>query len=293
MHDIGSQFVTWKVGCGVSVETNSKGGIKLRLRFMNVFLAAVFIALFEMSLVAADTVVVKPDNAALTGWTITSRLGDPVQADAAVEFVSGYERPPAGSGSLFLRVGSGTSDPLPKVYIGTKDYTGLRLDRITQFKLWICPRSWDCRGAQPVTLEIAISKQDKLRLCTFHPWGIDPPGFYGTGVWREVDMLSPDGSWEITNMDGANREGNWRWLVRRYPDAAIAAPPVSDWPYGTLTGAGINIKIGTGKASRPSHSGKAGWRESSGCSANVDKLTIGYRDANGQEVVTTYDFEAE
>ena len=247
----------------------------------------------------AETVIVRPSNAAQLGWVVVSQTGMAVRvsdgssrpSEAVAEFVAGYESPPAGSGSLHLFVGSGEQDPLPKVYVGTNRYVGVRLDRITQFKVWVCPRWWEYGGAQPVTLELAISKDGNLRLCTFYPWGSDPTGYYGRRLWREVDLMSPGGSWEITNMDSTNRKGDWRWLVRRYPEAAVTAPPAKDWPAGTLSGAGVNVKIGAGQAVEANHG--AWWRESSGCNAYVDKLTIGYLDTTGKEVVTTYDFEAE
>jgi hypothetical protein len=249
----------------------------------------------------ADTVVVKPSNLSQTGWVIAHREGNEVRiadgsskpAEAVAQFISGYKAPPAGTGSLRIYVGSGEADPLPKIYVGTNRYAGVRLDQITQFKFWACPRWWCYKGAQPVTVEIATSKGGNLRLCTFYPWGFEPSGYYAKGVWREYDLMTSGGSWEITNVDAADRKGNWAWLVGHYPGATIIAPPAQDWPSGTISGTGLNIKIGAGQAVEMNHNGGAWWRESSGCNACVDKLTIGYTDSTGKEVVTTYDFEAD
>jgi hypothetical protein len=248
---------------------------------------------------SADTVVVKQSNLAETGWVVACRQGAQVgtteggtkAAEAVAEFAGGYATAPSGAGGLHLYVGSGMQDPLPKAYVGTNRFSGIRLDRITQFKLWVCPRWWDYLGAQPVTVEIAVAVKGNIRLCTFYPWGTAPTGYYGKHTWREVSLLGVGGTWELTNTDEGDNYGNWDWLLNRCAGAAIITPAASDWPVGTLTGAGVNIKIGAGKAAATRH--PAWWRESNGCNAYVDMLTIGYRRDDGTEVVTTFDFEPE
>ena len=237
----------------------------------------------------AATVKVTPKTMASAGWQVAvQEAGDD---SVGYEFASGYGTPPAGSGSFHLWVGYCCADPLPKVYLGTNAFSGVKLDRITQFGLSVCPRAYDYAGAQPVTVEIAATRDTNLRLFTFYPWGYKPGGYYGRSKWRDYDLMSPEGAWELTNTDSSNNRGNWAWLVNRCPGAHIMTPPAADWPAGTLPGTGINIKIGAGRASEPRHG--AWWQESSGCDAYVDKLTIAYLDDAGQEVVKTYDFEPE
>jgi hypothetical protein len=239
----------------------------------------------------AETVVVKPSTMQATGWRAVTQRG--ASGEAAEEFAGGPGSVPAGSGSLHLWVGLGESDPLPKVYFGTNNLNGVRLDKITQLRLWVYPHSYSRRSAQPVTVELAVAKGDELRLCTFYPWGFEPTGYYGKMTWREVDLLAPSGAWAITNIDGRNARGNWNWLAKRYPGACVTTPPAQDWPHGTLPGTGLNIKIGAGKAAGSVQDSVQWWRESCGCNAYVDKLTVGYFDQTGKEVVTTYDFEPD
>lgn len=238
----------------------------------------------------ADSVVVKPSTLGATGWVLATQEGSRMPK---AEFCSGPAVPPAGTGSVLLSVHRGSSDPLPKVYLGTNKFNGVRLDRITQLKVWVCPASWKWPGGQPVTLELAVSKGNELRLCTFLPWGFEPTGLYGKMSWQEFDLLSGDGAWEVTNLSSQDRKGNWAWLVGRYPGASITTPPAKDWPFGTVSGTALNIKIGSGKAAGAFRKGTEWWKESEGCSAYVDKLTVGYRGDDGVELVTTYDFEVE
>ena len=156
----------------------------------------------------AETVVVKPSTMRAVGWKAATQKG--VSDDCGYAFARSVGSAPAGTGSLHLWVGSGESDPLPKVYIGTNDFSGVRLDKITQFKLWVCPRWWDYSGAQPVTVELAVAKADNLRLFTFYPWGLDAAGYYGKMKWRECDLMGPGGAWAITNVDVSDGQGDWR-----------------------------------------------------------------------------------
>ncbi len=262
-----------------------------------VFLGLLFVAGFSTAAVG-ETVVVKPSTLEQTGWKVASRAvgtvdaGErPVPGEASSEFALGSGATPAGTGSFHMLVGYADANPLPKVYLGTNRFSGIRLDRITQLKLWICPRWWEYPDAQPATVELALSKKGNLRLATFYPWGFDPSDHGGRLSWREYDLMKPGGAWSITNTDSTGNKGDWNWLVKSCPDVTILTPPADDWPRGTLPGTGLNIKLGAGGASRSK--GEASWKESCGCNAYVDKLTIGYMDENGQEVVTTFDFEAE
>jgi hypothetical protein len=271
----------------------------MKMRLLTLMGFAILCDVVVCGAAIADTVVVKPSNLAQTGWVVSCRPGGEVRtpegasklSEAAAEFVGGYGTAPSGAGALHLFVGSVDSDPLPKAYAGTNKFSGVRLDRVTQFRLWVCPRWWDYLGAQPIAVEIALEYKGNLRLCTFYPWGAAPTGYYGKRVWREVDLLSTGGTWKITNTDDSDNMGNWSWLVSRCPGASITTPEARDWPAGVLTGAGVNIKIGAGKATDSTHG--AWWRESAGCNAYADMLTLGCRADNGAEVVTTYDFEPE
>lgn len=271
----------------------------MRLRYIEMVMAACLTASIALSCTAAETVVVRPSSAKQTGWVTAYQVGKAVKgsdgalrpAEAVAEFERGYGTPPLGSGSLHLYVGSGEADPLPKVYVGTNKYAGVRLDQITQFKVCVCPRWWCYTTAQPVTVEIAVAKGRNLRLCTFYPWGFDPTGYYGRCNWREVDLMSPAGCWEITHTDSGDNRGNWQWLVQRLPASAIMVPSADDWPRGTLSGAGVNVKIGAGQAIEARRG--SWWRESSGCNCYVDKFTIGHLDSAGKEIVTIYDFESD
>lgn len=237
----------------------------------------------------AETVKVTPKTMAAAGWQVAvQEAGDDIMG---YEFASGYGTPPAGSGSFHLWVGYCCADPLPKVYLGTNAFNGVRLDKVTQLRLSVCPRAYDYAGAQPVTVEIAATKDTNLRLFTFYPWGYKPAGYYGRSQWRECDLMSSQAAWEFTNTDSPDNRGNWAWLVNRCPGARIVTPRAADWPNGTLSGTGVNIKVGAGRASERRHG--AWWQESSGCNAYVDKLTVAYLDDAGQEIVKTYDFEPE
>lgn len=184
-------------------------------------------------------------------------------------------------------------NPLSKVYLGTNELNGVSLDRITQFRLWACPAHTDHRAGQPVTVEIALGNaKGKLRLFTFLPWGMAPSGYVGYGKWREIDLKS-GGAWELTNVALADSHGDWAWLVRRYPGFGLTTPPAKDWPAGTISGTGLNIKIGGPSAVDREHEDPPSWHQSSGCECYVDKLIIGYLDDTGKEIVTTYDFEPD
>lgn len=238
----------------------------------------------------ASTVTVSPS--AMNGWVVAKQSGG--DKTASYEFTSGYGTPPAGNGSFHMWVGSAESDPLPKVYLGTNALNGISLNKITQFKLSICPRWNDYKNAQPVTVELAVSAGNNLRLFTFYPWGYEPNGYFGRFQWREFNLMVFNGAWELTNSSSSNYRGDWSWLVSRYPGAKITTPPAKDWPDGTISGTGMNIKIGAGKATDAMREKelKSWWKESCGCNAYVDKLIIGYLNDNGQEVITTYNFEA-
>ena len=256
-------------------------------RVVLLWIAALFAAAAPAS---AETIVVKPSTLTATGWK--TAIQAPEGKTAAYKFVKGLGTPPAGSGSLNMRVSSADTDPLPKVYMGTNNFSGVKLAKITQFRLWICPRWNDYRGAQPATVELAATDGGNTRLFTFLPWGIEPSGYFGRRKWREHDLMKAGGAWELTNVDVAKRKGDWQWVLSNYADSWIATPPAADWEHGTLPGTGVNIKIGAGKAVGPTE-GRAWWRESCGCNAYVDRLTIGYLNDAGQEVVKTYDFEAD
>lgn len=246
---------------------------------------------------AAGDIVVKPSTLQETGWVVATQHGDDT---TKVQFCAGPTGQPAGAGSVLLSVGAGPTgsgqeytDPLPKAYLGTNALSGIRLDRITQLKFWVCPASWTWAGAQPVTVELALGKQDELRLCTFRPWGFTPTGFYGKMTWQQFDLMGEGGAWEVTNTSAPLTRGDWTWLVARYPGASIATPPTRDWPFGTISGTGLNVKIGSGKAVGKFRKAAQWWKESDGCSAYVDKLTVGYRGNDGLEIIKDFDFEPE
>lgn len=252
---------------------------------------------------SVSTIAVTPSTLQATGWTIASQQSVLARPDGAIPtsgaaygFETGYGNVPAGKGSFRMRVGYADSDPLPKVYLGSNCLSGIRLDRITKLSLFICPRENDYRSGQPATVELAVdSGNGKLRLLTFYPWSFSPSGLFGKLKWREVDLLGDGGAWEITNCVVQNARGNWRWLISRYSGARIMTPRSEDWPAGTLSGTGLCIKIGSGKATDATleSMGRNWWQESCGCGANVDKLTIGYIGADGNEVVMVFDFEPD
>lgn len=195
-----------------------------------------------------------------------------------------------------MRVGYADTDPLPKVYLGTNIFAGISLERITQLKLWICPEYNLYRAAQPVTVElVVVTNSNNIRLLTFYPWGYVPSGYLGLRKWREIDLMKQGGAWELTNVDNSDYRGDWFWIVKRYPRACIAVPPVADWPKGTITGTGLNIKLGAGKSTDRirERESRSWWWESCDCKAYVDKLTVGYRDESGNETVKVFDFEAD
>lgn len=240
---------------------------------------------------AADTVVVTSSRLAQSGWTLTTRKG--TGDTASGEFVAGPNTAPAGQGSFHMYVGESTRDPLSKVYLGTNRFQGIRLDRITQLKVWICPESRDSRRGQPAQVEIAVAGRDSTYLVTYYPWNRPTYPYVGIGNWQEFDLLGTRSVWVWTNTSVEQNHGNWQWLLRRFPGASIVVPSSQDWPHGTISGCGLNIKIGAGKARNRTEAGASWWKESSGCHSYVDKLTVGYRDDSGNEIVTTYDFEPE
>jgi len=245
-----------------------------------------------VSVVTADTVVVTPASMMAAGWKIATQQGvgsEGAAGTAVGEFENGYGNPPLGTGSFHLRVGYSDKDPLSKVYLGTNSFSGIRLDKITQLKLWACPRWNDFKDAQPVTVELAVDKSGNLRLFTFKPWGNAPTGYYGRLSWREINLMAPRGAWQMTNTSSVDYKGDWTWLVGRYPGAQLVTPPTADWPAGTMSGTSLSIKIGAGKSGDDGH--PWWWYESCGCNCYVDKLTVGYLNDGGQEVVTVYDFE--
>jgi hypothetical protein len=266
------------------------------LLLTSILSATVFAQVAVIPVAASEVVVVKPSNLVQTGWQVSARRGSGEYAVA--EFITGMGTPPSGRGSFHMYVGHSSEDPLSKVYLGTNQFSGIKTSNITQLRLWLCPHHTNYHEGQPGTVEIAVNDGRQIRLFTFLPWGRLPTGYYGLDTWREVDLMSPTGSWVFTNTSSLDFHGNWTWLVNRYPGASIATPPVVDFDVpgacGTILGTGLNIKIGSGKAMMNSDvMHKQWWMESAGCDAYVDKLTVGYRDDKGVEIVKVFDFEAD
>lgn len=265
----------------------------IALRLCRLGFTVVMAAALVVGVARAETVVVKPTNLAQTGWVVATQKGSEF-AEAA--FATGPEQPPAGVGSFHMRVGHSAQGPLSKVYLGTNKLHGVALDKITQLKLWICPKGRESHNGQPGQVEIVVSTKNETRLLTYYTWGCPAWQYCGIGKWQEFDLLSKQGVWVWTNTDTLGNRGNWTWVLGRFPGASIGTPQRQDWPHGTIAGTGLNIKIGAGKAlshlegKRPM--GKT-WTESSECDAYVDKLTVGYIDNTGKEIVTTYDFEPQ
>lgn len=158
----------------------------------------------------ARTVVVKPSN--MNGWTVAVQKGtldESGEGMAVGEFTTGEFPSPLGKGSFYLKVGCSYKNPLSKVYLGTNEFSGVSPSRITQFKLSVCPVYHETKGAQPVTVEIALGSPERVRLYTFLPWGFDPPGYYRYGQWREINLMKPGGAWELTNIESTDKRGLW------------------------------------------------------------------------------------
>lgn len=243
---------------------------------------------------SGDTVIVKPSSLTQTGWfvTIQSGTGD---ISPAGDFVAGPATAPAGKGSFSIRLGQSYKNPLSKVYLGTNKFKSIRLDKITQLKVSICPQWRENHRGQPAQVEIAVPGKDGVCLLTFDPWGHPAPSYLGFDEWQEFDLMGTGSTWVWTNASDQDDHGNWSWVLRRFADASIATPATKDWPNGTVSGCGLNIKAGAGAAIRRTDDEHPyAWaNESAGCQACVDKLVVGYKDEAGQEIVTTYDFEPE
>jgi len=238
-------------------------------------------------IVCADTEVIYPPF--LRGWIVASQQGTgswpPIGA-----FVVGPGLTPAGSGSFHMQTPYSHSDPLPKVYIGTNRYAGVALRDITSFKFWTYVHHREYDAGQPPMVEIFTDSgtTSQMRRFVFYPWGKDGNQNVQFDTWQEWDLMASDGHWELIGTSSTNYMGNWDWVKSRYGDAnhpmKLIKPPLGDYITGVLTGAGINIKIGSGQAVDSRYG--AWWQQSCQIDAYVDKLTIG---VNGQE--TTYDFE--
>lgn len=167
---------------------------------------------------------------------------------------------------------------------------GLSLKEITSFKIWtfVYSRLYD-RGQPPMVELITDSgTTSQQRRFVFYPWGRDGNQNVQFNTWQEWDLMSPDGYWELLNTSSTNYYGNWDWVKTRYGNESfpmrIAVPPVGDYPTGNLTGTGLSVKIGAGKAIDSRYG--AWWWESCGINAYFDKLVIGVRG-----VETVFDFE--
>lgn len=182
------------------------------------------------------------------------------------------------------------SDPLPKVYIGTNKYKGVALKDITSFKFWTYVHSRGYDTGQPPMVEIFTDSgtTTQQRRFVFYPWGRNADQNVAFDTWQEWDLMAPNGHWELIGTSSTNYMGNWDWVKSRYGNAGnpmrFVQPPVGDYISGVLTGAGINIKIGSGQAVDSRYG--AWWQQSCQIDAYVDKVVIG---VNGQE--TIYDFE--
>lgn|GEM_PF-2589808 len=213
-------------------------------------------------------------------------------------------------------------------YVGIKasDITQLSYYTYTTIRGWGSANepnscdSWDHMVQQPIHLEITLKKSpdspEYIHLI-HRPWGLrgEKRSFYSFEVWQYWDALAPDQVWwDALPDNGGSQEGsygNWDYFFNpvtgKYPDAVIASPCqvsyVGNWsenqcdvpqPYATATGKSLNLVVGAKDFSvvfPGSSSSSAWWMESDYFEGYADNLTVGYRDANGNEIVTTWDFE--
>jgi len=251
--------------------------------------AALAICMAAAGSAGAETVVVSPN--AMNGWSIAIQQGTGSTAPIG-EFIQGLAGPPAGGGSFHMKTPYSHSDPLPKVYIGTNDFNGVSLSDITSFRVWTYLTSRGYETGQPPMVEIFTDSglTTQQRRFVFYPWGQSAQQNAYFNTWQEWDLMSADGHWELIGTSSTNYTGNWDWVKSRYGDAShpmrFVQPPVGDYIPGVLTGAGINMKIGSGQAIDSRYG--AWWWQSCQIDGCIDKFTIGVRGAD-----TVFDFELD
>lgn len=252
------------------------------------FAAITLIAILAICITAqAKTIVVSPNS--MNGWKIAIQKGT-ANTSPICNFVDGPGVAPSGSSSLHMQTFYSDSDPLSKVYIGTNDFMGVSLKEITSFKIWTFVSSRLYNRGQPPMVELITDSgtTTQQRRFVFYPWGRNGDQNVQFNTWQEWDLMSPTGYWELIYTSSPNYFGNWDWLINRYGNETspmrIVVPPVGDYPTGNLTGTGLSVKIGAGKAVDSRYN--AWWGESCGIDAYVDKLVIGVKG-----VETVFDFE--
>ncbi|MGQ9455884.1 MAG: hypothetical protein ACUVR5_08650 [Armatimonadota bacterium] len=213
-------------------------------------------------------------------------------------------------------------------YLGVKasDITHLSYYTYTTIKGWgaaNAPNSchdWDHMVQQPIHLEITFKpspESNKYIHLIHRPWGLkgERRSFYSFEVWQYWDALAPDQIWwDALPENGGSEEGsygNWDYffnpITGKYPEAVIAAPCSGEYngqwgenectptsSYRTATGKSFNLVVGAHDftVTYPgSPTSSAWWMESDYFEGYADNLTIGVRDAQGNETVTTWDFE--
>ena len=281
-------------------------------------LAAGAIAVFAAGAASADTIVVTPANMEAQGWKLAIQQGvkggwdtpaEPAQMPVA-EFVTGPGLPPAGDGSFKMQVFYSDNNPLSKIYLGTNNFSGVELKRITRFEYWTYLHYRDYDRGRPPMIEIITdsgSPSAQQRRFWFYPGGytVKPAGYSGSATWplnlrqwQKWDLMDPNGWWEMIGTSSSNYYGNWEWLRKRYDSTGetmkLATPYVGDYrdpmnpttlQIANQTGTSIAIKIGSGQVIDTRYG--PWWYDQSAVWAYVDRLIIGIDGVDYE-----YDFES-
>lgn len=230
-----------------------------------------------------------------------------------------------------IGLGSLPNDEEGSLWVGTNLYNGTRLDQITTIKYhtWTDDAGiWQTRTPgpyrqlnpprQPFRPRLLINRNDgsgKQSWLIHCPYGTAGGGLPGSGTerqgfpqrqWQEYDAVAAGGWLEIKNdepnLSSFTLHTSWLAVLTAYPEATIAGAPAvgSQWPlFLAPTGCALNFFAGAQQRSGNVnglniHSAWSNWwRDAYQMRYWLDDVTIGVLNEEQQEVVTTYDFEAD
>ncbi len=247
-----------------------------------------------------------------TGWVKAIGGGLTIGNTPYIEYWPGPGLPPAGLQSLHLQTGYDDANPLEKTYVGTNNFSGIKLADITEFSYCTFLASRDYPDhqffcGQPPQIELCTDSGSTTqgRIFIYKPWGYHGTVNVGTMLWQEWNLMGDNGYWELLKTSSTNEHGNWSWLLGRYAGLKLQAPAVGDFAQGlNQSGTSLSIKLGSGEAFFGNNGApeggyqKAWWPESCGVNAWVDKLVIAYKERDalgnltGNNIRITYDFDA-
>jgi hypothetical protein len=253
----------------------------------------VIVALLLAAAAGADTVVVKPGD--LHGWVPVTQTTSCNESPVGDFRMAGPGTAPAGTGSFHFFTHPWdpcdlTPEPTPyaleKIYLGTNNHSGVRLDEITSFRYYtyVHSRHFGPSGqpnGQPPEIELITDITNageevwQQRVFVYKPWGWAGNHHVQKDAWDEWDLMQtgePHNHWELLDNYTTNCRGDWDWVVARYPEGTEEGhetsphclatpavgdftegytrpgpPPVTDWRYANQSGTSISIKVGSGK----------------------------------------------